>query len=193
MKKREFTLIELLVVIAIIAILAALLLPALNAAREKARSIQCVSQLKTMGTYEGFYLNDYVRENPSKYRQTYQMYVYMRNANKKHSLSPIRLINKTENVLPLLKEKFHNELQLSISDAELKLVRLAKSLPGNIWSLQNDKDMQYAFANTIDFRIPFDLLEVDYNDTLEFMFISARLGVKEYCIPYEMLLTVPRL
>ena len=100
---------------------------------------------------------------------------------------------EVDKIILTSKEKFHNELQLSISDAELKLVRLAKSLPGNIWSLQNDKDMQYAFANTIDFRIPFDLLEVDYNDTLEFMFISARLGVKEYCIPYEMLLTVPRL
>ena len=143
--------------------------------------------------YIRFYLNKYITEDPELRLRTYQMYIYMRNSNKKHSLSPVRLINKTENVLPLLKEKFHNELQLSISDAELKLVRLAKSLPGNIWSLQNDKDMQYAFANTIDFRIPFDLLEVDYNDTLEFMFISARLGVKEYCIPYEMLLTVPRL
>ena len=53
--------------------------------------------------------------------------------------------------------------------------------------------LQYAYANTIDLKIPFDLLEIEYNDTLEFMFISAHLGVKEYSIPYEMLLTVPRL
>ncbi len=54
-----FTLIELLIVIAIIAILAAMMLPALNKARNKSVTIKCLSNLKQVGLSQGLYQHDF--------------------------------------------------------------------------------------------------------------------------------------
>ncbi len=57
--KRGFTLIELLVVVAIIAILAAMLLPALNRAREKAKAAACQQNMKNLSVAMEMYSSDY--------------------------------------------------------------------------------------------------------------------------------------
>jgi prepilin-type N-terminal cleavage/methylation domain-containing protein/prepilin-type processing-associated H-X9-DG protein len=79
-KKSGFTLIELLVVIAIIAILAAILFPVFASAREKARQITCLSNLKQIGLASVMYVQDSDEIEPVGYggdgTQNYDYWYY---------------------------------------------------------------------------------------------------------------------
>ncbi len=74
--KQCFTLIELLIVIAIIAILAAMLMPALSKARDKARTTQCVGNLRQIAATSLIYTSDYdgwmITVNANSMVSTYQ-------------------------------------------------------------------------------------------------------------------------
>lgn len=142
--------------------------------------------------YLRFYINDYIQNNPDLYDKAYQIYVYTRNADRKQSLSPVRLINKTESVLPISKEKFHNELQIAASKGKIQFVRLIKSIPNNLWVLQSSKEIKYCYNNVIDVSIPFDMIDIAPNESLEFCFVNANYGIKNFFIPNDMLLTIKR-
>ena len=142
--------------------------------------------------YLKFHLNKYIKENPDLTKRAYQMYIYTRKAAHKQDLSPVRLINKTENIAPVSMEKFHNEIQIAIRNDKLQLLRLIKAVPGDMWVLEPAKPIETAYDEVLDLKIPFDLLEIKHGETLEFLFINANYGIKDFYIPNERLLSVVR-
>ena len=138
------------------------------------------------------YYNKFIKGNADLTQRTYQMYVYLRKAGRKQALAPVRLVNKTQNISPISMEKFHNEIQIAIRKDTLQFLRVIKAIPGDMWVLQSDKTIEFAYDEVLDLKIPFDLLEIKSGETLEFVFINANYGLKDFYIPNEMVLSVTR-
>lgn len=142
--------------------------------------------------YLKFNLNKYIKANAELSKRTYQMYIYLRKSGRKQALAPVRLINKTQNISPISMEKFHNEVQIAIRKDALQFLRLIKAIPGDMWVLANTKSIETAYDEVLDLKIPFDALDIKSGETLEFIFINANFGIKDFYIPNEMILSVTR-
>ena len=142
--------------------------------------------------YLRFYINEYILNNQELNEKNFQIYIYLRNADRKQTLSPVRLINKTENILPISKEKFHNEIQITAGSGKIQFIRLVKAIPNNLWVIQNAKDIKSVYNTVIDLSIPFNLIDIELDETVEFCFVNANYGIKDFFIPNDMLLTIRR-
>src|SRR5262249_32292320 len=91
-KAKAFTLVELLVVIGIIAVLVAVLLPALNKARESAQRTQCLSNVRQLGILFRLYANANKDAAPIGYVGGEKQFAYVMNWNVAGSASPPRVI-----------------------------------------------------------------------------------------------------
>lgn len=142
--------------------------------------------------YLRLYLSSLFQESYSTNPILHQMYIYMRNCDKKQLQSPVRLINKTENISPIMREKFHNELRISMMDNKLYPMRFTKSMQGGLWAMHDTKDIKIAYQKVIDVSIPFDGLEIAPGEKLEFFFANANFGIKDSFSPQDVLLNVKR-
>ena len=142
--------------------------------------------------YLRLYLTNSHPENPLKNTVMHQMSVYMRNSDKKQLQSPIRLISKTENIFPIMREKFHNELIISVLENKLYPAQLIKAMQDGLWTMQNVKNIKMAFQKVIDVCVPFESLDIAPGEKLEFFFANANFGIKDSFIPQDSLLNVKR-
>ena len=83
-------------------------------------------------------------------------------------------------------------MQISIYNGEINLVRHVKAIPNNLWTIASSKNITAVYDNVVDIKIPFETIEIDDGDTLEFLFINANFGLIDFYIPNEMLLSVKR-
>jgi hypothetical protein len=122
-----------------------------------------------------------------------QFYIYIRNASKVKNRAYIRLISKTDNPYPILREKFEHELTLTLVKDTLYPPRLTSCLHPNIWTLSDPESVNITYKDVIDITIPFDTLGVQQGETVEFFMANTDSGVKNTHIPQEILLSLTRM
>lgn len=140
--------------------------------------------------YLRFYIDSEAKENNTHGLR--QMFIYLRNRTKLHTLSNIRLLSKTEDIYQLMKEKFSNEIKLSFVGGMLRPLQFSKSMQNGLWCIQNNENIKVAYDNVIDISIPFDEIDVAEGEMVEFFFAPADSEIIESAVPQELLLTMQR-
>ena len=144
---------------------------------------------------ENMYFRLHINKGPGEMsfvERISQFYMYVRKATRIENRAYIRLISKTDNLYPILREKFEDELTLTLVKETLYPPRLTKVLHPNMWTLVNPEKIKIEYQEVIDITIPFDTIGVEKGETIEFFMANTDMGVKNTYIPQEILLSMTR-
>jgi alpha-amylase/alpha-mannosidase (GH57 family) len=142
---------------------------------------------------DNFYIRLYLAQNTGDVNPfLHQMYIYMKNSQREQIQSSVRLICKNENISPVMKEKFHNELRISMLDKKLYPIRFTKAIDNNLWTIQNSDRIKVVYNDKIDIAIPFEDLDIKIGETMQFFFANTNYGIKDAFSPQDIMLCVKR-
>lgn len=137
-------------------------------------------------------LNSNFDESEVKKSKIHQFCIYMRNTKDRKRGSNIRLSHKTDVIFPILREKYHNELSITLLDNKLFPSYLSASMEDNMWRLVDSQGLDIDYKDKLNICIPFDDLGVASGEQLEFFFVIANSGLRHAFMPKDILISVKR-
>ena len=137
-------------------------------------------------------LNPNYNEKNDNITIIHQFFIYFKNHTEKQTCSSIKVTNKTEAIFPILKNKYHNELAITVVNNKLCPSFLSKSISDNLWTIVDSQGLNISQNGKIDICIPFDDLDVSSGEELEFFFLIANMGLRYTFMPKDTPLIIKR-
>ena len=138
-----------------------------------------------------FDINKYILDKNNGFKDFNQIYIYFKNRTESnlHS-SSIRMVNKTENVMPLLKERYNSEVKITLFKSYHFTAQLSNAIKDDLWMLQIKNEIDYVFEDFLELKIPFSDLRLKDGEVAEFFVVQGPLGIVDDFYPQNSLLSV---
>ena len=142
--------------------------------------------------YLRFDINRYNFDKETGFKELYNVYIYFRNKPSGDALAHIRTINRTDSVLPLLKEMYSSELRLTFFKNFYFNSVLSHANRDNLWVYQLKSNVEFVFRDFVEVKIPFDDIRAIKDTSVEFFVIQSQSGLVDAFYPQNSLLSVVR-
>lgn len=143
--------------------------------------------------YLRFDINKFILDKDNGFKDFNQVYIYFKNKTDSHLYSaPIRTVNKTNNIIPILRESYNSEVKLTFFKNFHFDAQLAQATHDNLWVLQLKNGIEHVFEDYMEIKIPFSDLRVNEGESVDFFIIQGPLGIVDDFYPQNSLLPVVR-